>query len=50
MAAIREIFRKKRKGNPGLPKCKPHTVYIYEVLINNGGIDKNEFGGKACYP
>ena len=29
-----------------MPKCKPNTVYIYEVLTNNGGIDKNEFGRK----
>lgn len=50
MAAIREIFRKNRKGNPGLPKCKPCAVYIYEVLDNNGGKDKNEFGRKACFP
>ena len=45
-----EIFRKNWKGNPGLPKCKPHTVYIYEALYNNGGIDKYEFGRKACCP
>lgn len=50
MAAIRAIFRKNRKGNPGLPKCKPHTVYIYGVLNKNGGIERNEFGNKTSYP
>lgn len=29
-----------------MPKCKSHTVYIYEVLAHNGGIDKMSLAEK----
>ena len=45
---VMSIAKKFLKGNPGLPKCKPHTVYIYKVLIKNGGVDKNESSRQTC--
>ena len=48
VAAVKGIFRKNfLKGNPGLPKCKPCAVYIYEVLIKNGDKDQHELSRKT---
>ena len=50
VAAISGNFIKNWQGNPGLPKCKPCAVYIYKVLIENGGIDRNESCRQTCIP